>query len=544
MALDGLILHNIIASLQPLCPLRINKIAQISQKEIILSCYQQQRVELLISTDPESNRLLMTNLPYDRVEEPNHFIMLLRKYCENGTIQSIEQSGLDRIVTLNITNRNALGDTMTYQLVVELMGKYANIILVDQHQKILDAFHRIAPFENTQRTIFSGAEFVYAQAQNKKDPRLDQEIEPNLSLTAQFEGFSPLFSKEVEYRLQQGESFAEIVQLALTSQSLYQYPKHFHVIELTHLEQPANIYPLMEGLDTVYQQQVMQARIKQHTGNLVKIVQRELKKNKTKIVKLQDQLEEALDNQHLQDMGNVLLTYGQQLNKGLTEITLTDFNGEPLTIPLDERYDGVGNANRYFTRYRKQKSAQQHLKQQIQKTEYAIEYFSNLQFQLQHANIDDAKEIRQELIQHQIIWDKRRKTTHRKQEKTEYSGYLFQDTRIIYGRNNKQNEYITFKMGQKNHYWFHVQGAPGAHVLVMSEQLDEALIRFAANTAAYHSSYQKASSVAVDYTTIDQIKKIPQAPTGLVALQKYKTIFIDPEDPLTFEGVKSYRTHK
>ncbi len=544
MALDGLILHNIIASLQLLCPLRINKIAQISQKEIVLSCYNQQRFELLISTDSESNRLLVTNTPYRRVDEPNHFIMLLRKYCENGTIQTIEQTGLDRIVTLTITNRNELGDTIKTQIVVELMGKYANIILVDETQHILDAFHRIAPFENTQRTIFSGAKFVQAPSQNKKDPRFVQDIDGNVSLTSQFEGFSPLFSKEVEYRLKQGEKFSEIIHQVLTSKHLYRYQKHFHALELKHLEAKAEVLPLMEGLDIVYQQQVTQARIKQHTGNLFKIVHRELKRSKNKRVKLADQLIEAQDNQHLQQIGEILLTYGQDLPKGHQQVTLQDFDNQLITIELDERLDGLENAHRYFTRYRKQKNAQQHLQEQIQKTEYDIQYFENLQYQLQQANIEDAQEIRQELVNHHIIREKRKKSIHRKQEKTQYTGYLFNETTLIYGRNNKQNEYITFKMGQKNHYWFHVQNAPGAHVLVMTSQMDEALIRFAANVAAYHSSFQQASSVAVDYTTIDQIKKIPQAPRGLVSLQSYKTIFIDPENPLSIDGATPYHIQK
>ncbi len=544
MALDGLILHNIIASLQELCPIRINKIAQISQKELVFTCYSQQRYEILISTDSESNRLLVTNHPFQRTEEPSHFVMLLRKHCENGYIQSIQQSGLDRIAEFTISNRNALGDLVEIKLVVELMGKYANIILVDEKGIILDAFHRIAPFENTQRTIFSGALFEPVAAQDKHDPRIVSDYTSERSLTAQFEGFSPLFSKEMEYRLRQNESFDQIIKETLSSKNIYAYDKHYHVIELKHLHQAAKIYPLMEGLDIFYQQQVQHARIKQHTGNLFRIIKRELRRNRNKLVKLEDQLEQAYEHQHLQDLGNLLLTYGQDLPNGLKEVELIDFNNQPITVELDERLNGLENANKYFTRYHKQKNAQKHLALQIQQTQYQIEYFENLNYQLEHASLDIAKEIRQELIDHKVIWERSRKKSRKKAEESQFHGYWYHDVLFIYGKSNQQNEQITFKLSRKNEYWFHVQNAPGAHVLVKTDQLNEAIIRFAANVAAYHSSYQKASSVPVDYTTIDQIKKIPQAPLGLVSIKQYKTIFIDPVDPLTIEGVSRYTSHK
>lgn len=533
MALDGLLLYNVMNILQPLLPLRINKIAQISKNEIVFECYNQKKLSLIISCDPEFNRLSLTNQPYDKLSQPSHFIMLLRKYCENGILQTIQQVQLDRLVKLTVSNRNDLGDLKNYTLMLELMGKYANIILVDEQNEIIDAFTRIPPFTNSNRLIFSGADYQLPPIQDRKNPFIDASIDESLPLYQQFQGFSPLLSKEIDYRLHHHQQFTSIIEEIKQSTKLYVTDhKFFHCIELTHLNKLANEYDLMDGFDQIMVNWQHQARLKQQTGDLLKTVTRELKRLLKKLPKLQDQLNLAKTYQSYQKKGNILLTYGYDLPKGLREVTLTDFNQNPVTLELDERLNGIENANRYFHQYQKLKKGQQYIVQQIQITNDTIDYLNGILVQLQHASLNDALEIRQELIDQKLFYDKQ-KTVRKKEKKVLFHQIEFDGLTFYYGKSNLQNETLTFKFGQKKDSWFHTAQGAGCHVLVKKplHELTERHYRFAANLAAYYSTYGQSSSVAVNYTSLDQIKRIPGSATGKVQLNHYQTIYIDPIHP-------------
>ena len=532
MALDGIILNNINHYLQPVFPTRINKIAQISQNEIIFQCFSKGKINLLISCDSISNRLMITHRDFKRVEEPNHFIMLLRKYCENGIIQTSKQIGLDRIIEWTITNRNDLGDLVTFKIMIELMGKYANVILVDENNKIVDAFNRIPPYENSKRIIFSGATYSLPEIPDRKNPFNEDTVDPQLDLIQQFHGISPLLQREIDYRLKQQESFSDIMKELKYQKKLYISDGKFHSLPLTHLNLPIEEMDLMDGLDKVYEDQVQRARIKQHTGDLLKKVQRELKRQENKLPKLQKQYYDASDYEIFKTKGDLLLTYGQHLKSGFQSVDLTDFDGEPITIELDERYDGIGNAKRLFQRYHKLKTGMKYILEQIELTKQEISYLEGVLTQIKQGSIEEAIEIRQELISHGLLREKKKRATKKsKVKQPQLHTYEVDGVTISYGLNNIQNEFLTFKKSQKSDIWFHIKDGSGSHVVCHSPQLNERQIRFAANLAAYYSKYRLSSSVAVNYTPIKELKKIPKAPLGMVALGQYQTIFIDPVDP-------------
>lgn len=537
MALDGIILQNINSMIQEVLPLRINKISQIAQHEIVFECFNQKKFNLLVSTDSVSNRLLVTTESLTRSSEPTHFIMLLRKYCENGIIQSSQQIGLDRVIEWKITNRNDLGDVIQLRLMFELMGKYANVILVNEESKILDAFHRIAPYENTKRIIFTGADYDYPEIQSKKNPF--ENFEPNLveSLVNQFHGFSPLLAREVDYRMRHlNESFEEIMASLKENHSLVVSSNlEFHNIPLKHLQLPTTTYPLMRGLELVYEKSVNDARIKQHVGNLTKIVKRELKRQQTKTLKLKIQLLESQNYMEFKDMGDLLLAYGHQLVKGQKEFVVNDFNNNSTTIPLNETLTGYQNAQKYFQKYRKLKTGIGYLEKQIVENKQQIDYLENLLFQLNNATIQDATDIQNEMIQSGLLRNKVQPKKKKQQEKINVNHIVYQDTDFYYGKSNIQNDYLTFKFANKKNWWFHIGDGSGAHVICVAEELNEPLIRFGANLAAYYSKYQRSSSVKVNYTQVKNLKKIPQANLGMVALNEYKTIYIDPQVPTDFK---------
>ena len=538
MALDGILLKQIIVDIDAYMPLRINRIAQISKNEIIFECFNQSKINLLFCTDSATNRLQITHQKYVKDSQPSHFIMLLRKYCENGIIQSIQQHQLDRIVTLTITNRDDLGDIQTYFLVMELLGKYANIILLNDHMTIIDGFIRIAPYTNANRIIFSGATYHYPTQLNKKNPFNAQAIDDQASLVNQFEGFSPLLAREIEYRMTiLDQSFKQIIQQCQRSNKLYCYQNQFHIIELYHLGQTASIYPLMEGLDQLYQSYSHQQRMKQQSGDLVKTIKKELKRLHQKLPKLQAQLNDALQYDEYRHIGDVLLTYGQHIPNGLSKTTLSNFDGNKITIYLDSRYNGIDNAKKYYQKYQKLKKGETHLKQQIELTQQEIIYLEGIDHQLKEASFDDIAEIEQELYDHRLI--RKLKTSKKSKQKQkvklnqiEYQGHIF-----YYGKSNFQNDLLTFKFASKKDTWFHVQQGSGTHVLVQIplEKMSEDLIRFGANLAALHSRHYLSSSVAVNYTSVQFIKKIPKAPLGMVSLNQYQTIYIDPDKSLLSE---------
>lgn len=542
MALDGILLHKIVQKIKPEFPARINKIYQVSNSEILFQLKTQTtRKNLIISCHTIYNRLNLTERSYPTPEEPSSFVMLLRKHLESATIQSIEQGGLDRYVRLECHMRNEIGDKVIRYLYIELMGKYANLIFVDSNGKIMDALKRIPPFENNRRTIQPGAMFKETEIQpDKIDPFHATTYNPELTLTKQFHGFSPFLSKEIEYRLHNDESFASIMKEIENSNTLYisnlNNEAVFHCIPLTHIQSPSKSYPLLEGLDIVYFHKEEQDRIKDLAGDIYRFVNHELKHQKQKLPKLQASYEESLDCDKWREYGDLLYANQHITTKGETSLQLPSFeDGSLVTIPLDPKLDINRNAKKCFQKYNKAKKGQVYILEQIEICQNEINYFDGIQQQLDLSSFDDAKEIQQELIE--LGYLKKKVSKIRKAKKKETLPKVSKITlpngiQISFGKNNLQNEALTFKLANKTDMWFHTKDFHGAHVVVHSQELDEETLRCAAQLAAYYSKGRDSSSVPVNYTQIKTLKKIPGAKPGMVSLSTYKTIYIDPDESL------------
>ncbi|MEA5026173.1 MAG: NFACT RNA binding domain-containing protein [Erysipelotrichaceae bacterium] len=533
MALDGIVLRKITDQLKTCLPARIIKINSISDTEILFQLKNaNERFSLLISCHSQFNRINLTDKKYPIPSEPSNFVMLLRKHLENGLLASIEQGGLDRYLTMTIHTHNEIGDPISRFLFIELMGKYANIILTDETLKILDALKRIPPFENTKRTLQPGAVFTFPEDQHKLDPFIAQTYDPQQSFTNQFSGFSPLLSKEMEYRLHNNETFTSIMQTIRESEQIYvsesQGQIYFHIIPLLQFQQPVRAFPIMAGLDELYFYKEEVDRIRQQTGDLFKFVRHELKKNEQKLLKLQDALDEANDCAKWQLYGDLLYAYQQQVTKGLTQASLIDFTtGEPVLIPLDPKLGAKQNAKKCFQKYNKGKKGQQHIQEQLRNCQNEIDYFTTLQQQLTIIDFKDAEEIKEELVDYGYLAATRRKKTGKKSA-LNYLTIRYNDNTTIYvGKNNRQNDFLTFKAAAKTDYWFHALDYHGSHTIVKTDSLDETIIRLAATFAAYFSQARESSSIPVAYTQVKNLKKIPKAKLGLVSMTNNKTIYID-----------------
>ena len=536
MAYDGIMMKAVLKQLhQQLYQGRINKIYQISNYELLFNVRANQtNVKLLISCHPSYARVNLTNENYTMPEVAPQLVMLLRKHLEGSHIQSIEQIGLDRIFKFTFLSRNELGDLVKLYAYIEIMGKHSNFILCDQNHRIIDCLKRISPSLNTVRFLQPGATYELPPMQTNKLNLFEDGLIQTDNLNKTYQGVSPILSRELLYRLEQGEKFEDLLDLLANSTTLYLSQvgnkEYFHILPLTHLQVEPIAYPLFEGLEKHFKDMDVKERIKQQTSDLEHYLQQELNKNKTKLNKLEQTLYDSKNSDEYRIKGDLLFASLHLIQKGMKMVVVDNYYDDTkMTIELDERLDGKENAKRYYNKYQKAKNSIQYLNEQIELTKNEIDYFDTLITQLENANFLDALEIREELENLGYL-KKHKKKGKQKTKKPHFETYITKDNIKVYiGKNNLQNDYLTFHFASKNYLWFHAKDMPGSHIVVNQETLDEYTLRLVANLASYYSKGKNSSSVPVNYALIKTLKKPNKGKPGQVILSHYKTIYIDPD---------------
>lgn len=537
MSFDGIFMHRIINQLAiDLNAGKINKIYQVSKYELLFHIRANRKnVKLLISCHPNYARIGLTEENYLTPTTPSQLVMTFRKHLEGAFIRKITQLGYERIVQIDLVGRNELGDDVSYQLMIEIMGKHSNIVLCYQDGRIIDSLKRISPSMSTVRIIQPGATYQYPPLfKDKKDPT-NITAEPYEKMYLDYAGLSPLLSKELVYRHTMGENIQSLLESALKDENIYisnrNGKEEYHILELKHYQGEVKVFPLYQGLESFYKEKDENDRIKQQTSDLSHFLKAELTKNQSKLNKLEQELFDSTNSDDLKLKGELLYSYLHLIEKGMNKITVENYyDNQEITITLDPRLDGKMNAKRYFQRYQKAKNAISILQEQISKTKAEIEYFETLVTQMEHAGLYDALEMKEELENLGYLKKKKKKEVQRKKQLPHFETVIAKDgTEIYIGKNNLQNDYLTFKYAKKQYYWFHVKDMPGSHVIVANENPDEYLIRLAANIAALYSKAENSSSVPINYTKIQSLKKAPGAMLGKVILNHYKTIYIDPD---------------
>lgn len=544
MVYDGMMMSRVTSQLnKEILKGRINKIYSISKNEILMTVRSQgKNKKVLISIHPMYARLQMTTLSYPTPDFPNALTMLLRKHLEGGYIFHIEQIQLERIIHMEVAGRNELGDQVVYHIYIEIMGKHSNFVLTYDDGKIIDCLKRISPSVSS-RILQPGAIYHLPPLIDKLNP-FDTKQTQNQSFTKIYQGFSPELSNEFEYRMQHGETFEEILDFIKKSESLYLHKKddkeYFHVLPLTHIDSSYKEYPLFLGLDQHFDLIDQKDRIKQQTSDLSRFITNEYNKNKNKLNKLEKTLFESQNSEEFKLKGELLYTSLHLIKKGMKVITVENYyDGQMIDIELDEKLDGKGNAKKYFQKYNKAKNSIQYLQEQIQKTKDEIQYFDSLVVLMENASYYDALEMKEELENLGYLKKKKVKQLPKKKNKPHIETYSTKDHILIsIGKNNIQNDYLTFHFANKNDTWFHVKDMPGSHVVVHSDSLDEYTIRLASKIAAYYSKGKRSSSVPVNYTLIKTLKKPNGKKPGQVILDHYKTIYIDPDEDFLQEITK------
>ena len=531
MALDGIVLSKVKENLISHLPIRINKISESSKTEIIFNVHSNNtRTNLVISLHSTDNHISFSDKQYTDFEEPSTFIMVLRKYLINGIITDVNQYEYDRYLLLNVKALNDMYDEKEYILSVELMGKYANLILVDKEtNKIIDAYKKIPPYESTRRTILQGATFTLIESQNKQDPFNSTNIDFNESLVKQLQGFSKTLEKEVFYRISQNEKYEDIIEEIKKSNSLYLYENgEYHIIPLKNISNAYKKYSIEEGFDELFFQKGEKERIKNVSDDIFKLIRRQLKHYQTKLIKLQSSLEDALNLEEDKENGNLLYLYPNLEEKGLKKVEIEDYDGNIKQINLDPKYSIKQNANKYYQIYAKKRKGQSFIREQIDITQNEIDYLNGINEQLSIANYQDGLEIKEELNKYGYL--KKKTNKQKKNKKIHLYQVNFDGYQITWGKNNIQNNYLTFEFAKTNYTFFHAKDYHGSHVVVNSNELSEEVIRKAANIAAYNSNGRMSSSVPVDYCLVKDVKKIKGGRLGFVSIRNQKTIYVDPEE--------------
>lgn len=564
MAYDGLMTGRVVSELQTLVGGRINRVHQPYTLDLMFQIRSNRKSEqLLISANAMYARLQLTNTAIKNPQEPPMFCMMLRKHLEGGFITAIEQIGRDRIIVFSVKSRNELGDEEHKKLYIELMGRHSNVILTTEDGRILDSIKHLPPSQNTYRTIMPGSDYVLPPAQTKQDPLTEREegfrrIDWNAGqldkqLVTMFSGLSPQIAKEIVHqaKLPNRASLADAfddVMTALDGPYVYQQlangKERFAPLVLTHGEITAEetYETSAEVLDRFYYEKANRDRVKQQAHDVERLLKTELEKNQLKRNRLNEDLAATGRAEELQKYGELLTTYLFQLEKGMRVATVVDYydeDGATIEIPLDPLKTPNENAQRYYKRYNKLKVAKVEVQKQIELNDAEIAYLETLVAQLDVASPADIVEIREELADGGYLRQKRQKK--KANPKISLEAYTSSTgTDFFVGKNNTQNDHLTFKFARRDEIWLHVKDIPGSHVIIRSDEPDETTLLEAATVAAYFSKARASSGVPVDYTKARFVKKPSGAKPGFVIYTDQQTVYVTPDETL----VKSLRQPK
>jgi predicted ribosome quality control (RQC) complex YloA/Tae2 family protein len=530
MSFDGIFLHHMTAELQPLVGGRIQKINQPFDQELVLTVRSAGKShKLLLSAHPVFGRVQLTKTDFQNPQNPNNFVMILRKYLAGAFIEQIEQVGNDRQIIFHISTKDEIGDSLKIALITEIMGKHSNIILLEKtSQKIIESIKHIGFSQNQYRTILPGSTYIAPPLNTAIDPfkATDEEI------------FEALQTEQLQQKLQ---GIGRDSKNALTGLSV----KEFHEKLLTVTP---SIYPndtfssikladefvsfdsLSEMLDTYYADKAERDRVKQVAASVIKKIQNELKKNRDKLKKQERELL-ATDNAEIfRQKGELLNTFLNQVPNDKASVTLENYyTNEPIEIALNPALSPVQNAQRYFHRYQKLKQAVKFLGEQIAKTKETIHYLESVESNLENADVAEIADIREELIQTGYIKQKYR---NKKQKMLPPEKYQAEDgTIILVGKNNLQNEQVSFKLSRRGDLWFHVKDIPGSHVLITGNaNPSDETITFAGELAAYFSKARYSNLVQVDVLDVKKLHKPTGTAPGFVTYDREKTIRVTPDE--------------
>ncbi len=568
MAFDGIVVADLVHELKTqLKNGRIAKIAQPENDELLLTVKTPSgQKRLSISADASLPLIYLTdrNKP-SPITAPN-FCMLLRKHISNGRIVDVWQPKLERIIHFTIEHLDELGDLCRKDLIVEIMGKHSNIIFCTEDGRIIDSIKHVSAQMSSVREVLPGREYFIPDTMHKADPLNVSEKEFSSLITEKpvplakaiytsFTGISPVTAEEICYLAGMDSSipakeYPEDVLLHLYNQfqiylsdvkadnfspAIYydgREPKEFSALPLSHFSgyTRKEYSSISEVLETYYSTRSRITRIRQKSADLRHVVQTALERNRKKYDLQLRQLRDTENRDKYKIYGELINTYGYGVEEGAKKLdALNYYTNEMVSIPLDPARTPQENAQRYFAKYNKQKRTFEALSELSEETKEEITYLESVQTALDIAlTEDDLSGIKEELTEAGYI---RRKFTRKKAKiKNTPLHYISSDGYHIYvGKNNLQNDELTFSFAAGNDWWFHAKQAPGSHVIVKTngEELPDRTFEEAGKLAAYYSSMRGSDKVEIDYVEKKHVKKPKGAKPGFVVYYTNYSLVID-----------------
>lgn len=568
MALDGITIANIVKEMRDaLLGGRIAKIAQPEADELLLTVKApsgQRRLYISASASLPLVYLTDENKP-SPFTAPN-FCMLLRKHIANGRIVSITQPSLERIIVLGIEHLDELGDLCRKKLVIEIMGKHSNVIFCNEDDRIIDSIKHVPAQMSSVREVLPGRTYFIPDTMHKADPLTISESDfaallrqkPSAlskALYTSLTGISPVVAEEIcflagldsalppselsddlmTHLYRQFSLFLDQVREEDFHPAIYyrnNEPQEFASVPLTHLEGCARqeFDTISQVLSSYYAVKNRITRIRQKSADLRHIVQTALERNRKKYDLQARQLKDTDKRETYKVYGELLQTYGYQAEPEAKELeALNYYTNEMIRIPLDPTKTPLENAKRYFEKYNKMKRTYEALSHLIVETRDEISYLESVSNALDIARTeDDLAQVKEELTQSGYV---RRKFTKKKEKfKSMPLHYISSDGYDMYvGKNNFQNEELTFSFASGNDWWFHAKKVPGSHVIVKSqgEDMPDRVFEEAGKLAAFYSKNNGSEKVEVDYVEKKHVKKVKGQKPGFVIYHTNYSLIAD-----------------
>lgn len=569
MAFDGITIANIAQELnQTIVGGKINKIAQPENDELMITIKNNRTVyRLLLSASASLPLIYLTdNNKPGPMTAPN-FCMLLRKHIGSARILSVTQPGLERILIFELEHLNELGDICRKKLIVEIMGKHSNIIFCNEEDQIIDSIKHVSAHMSSVREVLPGRPYFIPETQSKLNPFVlteeifQEKIFPRpvnvaKAIYTSITGISPLMAEEVCYRAgidggipTDGLEDVERVHLAHTFLRMVddirdghfepnivykgKEPVEFACFPLSQYQDYRAVsYPsIFPVLETYYAEKNIVTKMRQKTVDLRKIVQNALERNVKKYQLQQKQLKDTEKKEKYRVWGELLNTYGYEVEPGAKSMeALNYYTNEMIQIPLDETMTPQENAKKYFDKYSKLKRTKEALDTLLQETGDEIKHLESIAASLDIASSEeDLVQIKEEMMEYGYV--KRKNTGGKKVKVTSRPyHYISSDGYDIYvGKNNFQNDELSFKFASGNDWWFHAKGQPGSHVIVKSknEELPDRTFEEAGKLAAYYSKGRQAPKVEIDYTQKKNLRKPTGGKPGFVVYYTNYSLLIE-----------------
>ncbi|MBO5179038.1 MAG: NFACT family protein [Clostridia bacterium] len=558
MAFDGIITSAMVAELNSLIiDSRVEKIYLPNKNEIILSLRKnRENLKLLFSIDASNARFHITNTSKENPAKPPQFCMVLRKHLQGAKLLKISQYGLDRVIEFVFENIDELGDISRKSLYIELMGKYSNIILINNAKKIIDSMRHVDSTMSSIREVLPARDYILPTTLDKSTfigmdydqflatlqvammtPSTKENDHAGL-ISNQFIGFSRLFVQNLLDFCNFENTFSnENTRKMFTSISILLNNCNNRLVKLINIGKDYHIdlndYStsstlLSEFLDKFYSEKENKNILHGYKQSLSREVLNQKSKYDKNLKRVNEIIAESKDMEKYKEYGELLSSNIYRMQSGLKEIEVENFfdNNNPIVIPLNESFSPSKNTQQYFKKYTKLKNSLMHANVQKEDYENNLDYLETILYQIEECeNVNDVEEIRKELIDEGYIHSNPSKKK-KVQEISMPHKYEMNGIEILVGKNNIQNEKLTLKEAKKTYTWLHTKNVHGSHVIIKSDEVPDDVLLYAAELAVKHSQGKNSSKIEVDYTLVKNVRKLPGGKPGKVTYTNYKTIVI------------------